>query len=60
MASELESMAINVYVARHYGGTLYALSAEDVARAWRGKVWNISEFEPLQMRIAVQKLFTPE
>ena len=55
-----ESMAINLYLARRYGGALYPGNAHDEARTWQWSVWAISEIEPLQMQIVVQKLFTPE
>lgn len=55
-----ESMAINLYLAKRYGGTLYPVDAQDEARAWQWSVWAISEIEPLQMQIVVQTLFTPE
>ena len=55
-----ESMAINLYLAKRYGGGLYPSSPEDEARALQWSVWAISEIEPLQMQIVVQKLFTPE
>ncbi len=55
-----ESMAINLYLAKRYGGALYPDTAADEARAWQWSVWGISEIEPLQMQIVVQKLFTPE
>lgn len=55
-----ESMAINLYLAKRYGGTLYPDNAADEARAWQWSVWAISEIEPLQMQIVVQKLFMPE
>ena len=55
-----ESMAINLYLAKRYGGALYPSSDEDEARTWQWSVWGISEIEPLQMQIVVQKLFTPE
>jgi len=55
-----ESMAINLYLAKRYGGALYPDNANDEARAWQWSVWAISEIEPLQMQIVVQKLFTPE
>jgi glutathione S-transferase len=55
-----ESMAINLYLAKRYGGALYPSSAEDEARAWQWSVWAISEIEPLQMQIVIQKLFTPK
>jgi glutathione S-transferase len=53
-------MAINLYLAKRYGGSLYPDNANDEARAWQWSVWAISEIEPLQMQIVVQKLFTPE
>jgi len=55
-----ESMAINLYVAEKYGTGLYPDSVEDRARTHQWSVWGISEIEPLQMRIVVQKFFTPE
>lgn len=55
-----ESMAINLYLAKTYGGALYPSSPGDEARAWQWSVWAISEIEPLQMQIVVQKIFTPE
>jgi len=55
-----ESMAINLYLAKRYGGALYPSTAADEARAWQWSVWAISEIEPLQMQIVVQKFFTPE
>ena len=55
-----ESMAINLYLTKRYGGALYPSNAADEARALQWSVWGISEIEPLQMQIVVQKLFTPE
>lgn len=55
-----ESMAINLYLAKTYGGALYPDNPADEARAWQWSVWAISEIEPLQMQIVVQALFTPE
>ena len=55
-----ESMAINLYLAKRYGGALYPADANDEARAWKWSVWAISEIEPLQMQIVIQTLFTPE
>ena len=55
-----ESMAINLYLAKKYAPTLYPASPADEARAMQWSVWAISEIEPLQMQIVVQKLFTPE
>ncbi len=55
-----ESMAINLYLARTYGGDLYPADPADQARAVQWSVWGISEIEPLQMQLVIQKLFTPE
>lgn len=55
-----ESMAINLYLAKRYGGALYPTDMAAEARTWQWSVWAISEIEPLQMQIVVQKLFTPE
>lgn len=55
-----ESMAINLYLAKRYGASLYPTDAADEARTWQWSVWAISEIEPLQMQVVVQLLFTPE
>ncbi len=55
-----ESMAINLYLAKQYGGELYPKTAADEGRTWQWSVWGISEIEPLQMQIVVQKFFTPD
>lgn len=55
-----ESMAINLYLAKKYGKDLYPTNMEDEGRAWQWSVWGISEIEPLQMQVVVQKLFTPK
>jgi glutathione S-transferase len=55
-----ESMAINLYLAKRYGGALYPSSAKDEALTWQWSLWAISEIEPLQMQIVIQKIFTPE
>ena len=55
-----ESMAINLYLAKRYGGALYPAGAGDEARAWQWSVWVISEIEPLQMQVVIQRVFTPE
>lgn len=54
-----ESMAINLYLAKTYGGDLYPRDAAGEAKAWQWSVWAISEIEPLQMQIVIQKLFVP-
>ncbi len=55
-----ESMAINLYLAKTYGGDLYPSDPADEARAIQWSVWGISEIEPLQMRIVIQKFFVPK
>lgn len=55
-----ESMAINLYLAKNYGGDLYPSDPAQEAKTWQWSVWGISEIEPQQMQIVVQKLFVPE
>lgn len=55
-----ESMAINLYLARTYGEQLLPDNPADEARTIQWSVWGISEIEPLQMQIVIQRLFTPE
>jgi glutathione S-transferase len=55
-----ESMAINLYLAKRYGGGLYPADVADEARAWQWSVWAISEIEPLQMQVVIQRLFVPK
>ena len=55
-----ESMAINLYLAKTYGGALYPTDRGSEAQAWQWSVWAISEIEPLQMQIVVQRLFVPK
>ena len=55
-----ESMAINLYLAKRYGGALYPSDAAGEAQAWQWSVWGISEIEPLQMQVVVQRLFVPK
>lgn len=54
-----ESMAINLYLAKKYGRDLYPAQPMAEARVLQWSVWGISEIEPLQMQIVVQKFFTP-
>ena len=54
-----ESMAINLYLAKHYAPNLYPTNANDEALMHQWSVWGISEIEPLQMQIVVQKFFIP-
>lgn len=55
-----ESMAINLYLLKRYAPALYPDNPADEARALQWSVWGISEIEPLQMQIVVQKIFTPK
>ena len=55
-----ESMAINLYLAKTYGGDLYPGNPADEALVWQWSVWVMTEIEPPQMDIVVQKFFTPE
>ncbi len=55
-----ESMAINLYLAKKYGAHLLPQDIAGEAQTWQWSVWGISEIEPLQMQIVVQKLFTSE
>ena len=55
-----ESMAINLYLTKHYAGDLYPTNPSDEAKANQWSVWAISEIEPLQMQIVIQKFFVPK
>jgi len=55
-----ESMAINLYLAKHYAPDLYPNNPKDEAIAHQWSIWGISEIEPLQMQIVVQKFFVPK
>lgn len=55
-----ESMAINLYLTKMYGGDLYPRDEANEARAIQWSVWAISEIEPLQMQIVVQKFFNKD
>ena len=57
-----ESMAINLYLAKQHGapGFYPADDPRAEAQTWQWSVWGISEIEPLQMEIVIQKFFMPE
>ena len=55
-----ESMAINLYLANTYAPGLLPTGVAGQAQVWQWSVWGISEIEPLQMQIVVQKFFVPE
>ena len=54
-----ESMAINLYLAKHYGGDLYPGTKEDEARAIQWSFWGMTEIEPPLMKMVLNK-FAPE
>ena len=55
-----ESMAINLYLAKKYASDLYPDNPQDEARTNQWALWAISEIEPLQMRIVIQKFFVDD
>ena len=55
-----ESMAINLYLAKTYAPDLYPNRPHDEAKTNQWSVWGISEIEPLQMQIVIQKFFVPK
>jgi len=55
-----ESMAINLYLTKKYAPDLYPADAVGEAKAMQWSVWAISEIEPLQMQIVVQKFFNKD
>ncbi|QQS14043.1 MAG: glutathione S-transferase family protein [Rhodospirillales bacterium] len=40
-----ESMAVNLYLAKKYGGALYPASLEGEARAWQWSFWAVTEID---------------
>lgn len=55
-----ESMAINLYLTKKYAPDLYPDNESDEAKANQWSVWAISEIEPLQMQIVIQKFFNSD
>lgn len=55
-----ESMAINLYLARQYAPHLYSTDPAAEAQIDQWSLWAISEIEPQQMAIVIQRFFTPE
>lgn len=55
-----ESMAINLYLAKTYQTELYPKKPGGEAQAWQWSFWGLTEIEPLQMQLVVQKIFTAE
>ena len=55
-----ESMAINLYLAKTYGGKLYPSDPHDEARAIQWTIWGMTELEPYLIPIFLHKMFLPE
>lgn len=55
-----ESMAINLYLAKHYAKALYPDDAGLESMVFQWSIWGISEIEPLQMPIVLHKFLLPE
>ncbi len=55
-----ESMAINLYLARTYGGDLYPMTPHDEARAIQWSFWGMTEIEPPLMQILLNRIMLPE
>lgn len=55
-----ESMAINLYLAKTYGGALYPGTPADEALTWQWSVWGISTIEPELMAMVLHKVMLPE
>ena len=55
-----ESMAINLYLAKKYGGDLWPGSQNDRALAVQWSFWGITEIEPHLMAILINRMMLPE
>lgn len=55
-----ESMAINLYLARRYGGDLWPSTETDQSLAIQWSVWGMTEIEPPLMDILMNRAFLPE
>jgi glutathione S-transferase len=55
-----ESMAINLYLAKTYGGKLYPSNPQDEARAIQWTIWGMTELEPHLIPMVLHKFFYPE
>ena len=56
----VESMAINLNLARKYGGELWPSSESDQALAIQWSFWGITEIEPHLMAILIHRIMLPE
>jgi glutathione S-transferase len=55
-----ESMAINLYLAKTYGGKLYPSDPHDEARAIQWTIWGMTELEPHLIPMFLHKVFLPK
>ena len=55
-----ESMAINLYLAKRYGGDLYPKGDADEARAIQWSFWGMTEIEPPLMQLFLNRVMLPE
>ena len=55
-----ESMAINLYLAKTYGGKLYPNNPQDEARALQWTIWGMTELEPHLIPMVLHMMFLPE
>ncbi len=55
-----ESLAINLYLVRRYGGALAPESIEDEGRALQWSFWATNEIEPLLTAILNERAYKPE
>ena len=55
-----ESMAINLYLAKTYGGKLYPSDSHDEARAIQWTIWGMTELEPHLIPMVLHKVLLPE
>lgn len=55
-----ESMAINLYLAKKYGGDLYPRDEAGEARTIQWTIWGMTELEPLLMNMVLNKVMLPE
>ena len=55
-----ESMAINLYLTKRYGGDLYPKTTEDEARALQWSFWGMTELEPHLLKLLQHRVLLPE
>ncbi|MBY0279878.1 glutathione S-transferase family protein [Candidatus Binatia bacterium] len=55
-----ESLAINLYLARRYGGALWPRDVADEGRAFQWSIWAMTELEEPLLTALVNRRFLPE